>query len=102
MKRVLGEQNYLLDPHTAVGVAVAHHVADEEHLDPAVPIVTLATAHPAKFPAAVAAATGVTPSLPPHLADLMERVEHMDKLPNDQEAVEAFVVSKARIAAEAV
>jgi threonine synthase len=102
MKRVLGEQDYLLDPHTAVGVAVAHHVADEEHLDPAVPIVTLATAHPAKFPVAVEAATGVTPSLPPHLADLMDRDEHMDKLPNDQQAVEAFVVSKARIAAEAV
>ncbi len=102
MKRVLGEQGYLLDPHTAVGVAVAHHVADEEHLDPAVPIVTLATAHSAKFPAAVEAATGVTPSLPPHLADLMDRDEHMDNLPNDQEAVEAFVVAKARIAAEVV
>lgn len=99
MKRVLGEQGYLLDPHTAVGVAVAHHVADEENLDPSVPIITLATAHPAKFPAAVEASTGVTPSLPPHLADLMDRQEHMEKLPNDQGAVEAFVVSKARIAA---
>jgi threonine synthase len=101
MKRVLGEHGYLLDPHTAVGVAVAHHVADEEHLDPAVPIITLATAHPAKFPVAVEAATGVTPSLPPHLANLMERAEHMERLPNDQEAVEAFVVSKARNAVQA-
>ncbi|CAN0577026.1 unnamed protein product, partial [Ectocarpus sp. 12 AP-2014] len=99
MKRVLGEQGYLLDPHTAVGVAVAHHVADEEKLDPSIPIITLATAHPAKFPAAVEAATGVAPSLPPHLADLMDRQEYMEKVPNDQEAVEAFVLSKARIAA---
>lgn len=99
MKRVLAEQDYLLDPHTAVGVAVAEHIAREEHLDPGVPIITLATAHPAKFPTAVNDATGVHPALPPHLADLLAREEHMDRLPNDQDAVEAFVRSSARISA---
>ncbi len=99
MKRVLAQQDYLLDPHTAVGVAVAEHIAREEHLDPGVPIITLATAHPAKFPTAVKAATGVHPALPPHLADLLEREEHMDRLPNDQDAVEAFVCATARISA---
>jgi threonine synthase len=99
MKRVLAEQGYLLDPHTAVGVAVAEHIAQEEELDPTVPIVTLATAHPAKFPAAVEAATGVAPALPPHLADLMDREERMEKLPGDQQAVEAFVTAHARVAA---
>ena len=100
MKRVMGEQGYLLDPHTAVGVAVAEEISASESLDPSVPIVTLATAHPAKFPKAVVDATGVTPGLPSHLADLMERKEHMDHLPNDQEAVEAFVVANARIVAD--
>ncbi|MFK7792817.1 MAG: threonine synthase [Devosiaceae bacterium] len=99
MQQVLDEQGYLLDPHTAVGVAVARQLAADEGLNPSVPIVTLATAHPAKFPASVEGATGVTPDLPAHLADLMEREERMDKLPNDQQAVESFVVANARISA---
>ncbi len=55
------------------------------------PIVTLATAHPAKFPDAVERATGVRPPLPTHLADLMERPEHITRLPNDLGAIEQFV-----------
>ncbi len=101
MKKVLEAQDYLLDPHTAVGVAVAQQVAGNEGLDPSVPLVTLATAHPAKFPQAVEDVTGVAPALPPHLCDLMERDEHMDHLPNDQDAVEGFVVDRARIAQNA-
>src|SRR5262249_16355115 len=56
---VRSESGYTLDPHTAVGVAVAR-----EHRLGAAPVVTLGTAHPAKFPAAVKAATGVEPALP--------------------------------------
>ncbi|MEM6711942.1 MAG: threonine synthase [Pseudomonadota bacterium] len=101
MKRALDEQSYALDPHTAVGLAVARQVAEEEALDPSVPIITLATAHPAKFPASVEAATGITPDLPVHLSDLMEREERMDRLPNDQRAVEDFIAARARVAAPA-
>jgi threonine synthase len=57
------------------------------------PVVTLATAHPAKFAAAVEEATGVRPELPPHLADLMSRRERTRDLPNDLAAVEQFVAS---------
>ena len=59
-------------------------------------MIVLGTAHPAKFPAAVKAASGVTPALPAHLGDLMERKERLTLLPNDQGAVEAFVRAKAR------
>ena len=52
------------------------------------PMVALATAHPAKFPDAVEAATGVRPALPPRLADLQTRPERCDVLPNDLAAVE--------------
>ena len=61
-----------------------------------VPVVTLATAHPAKFPAAVIKATGVHPNLPEHLADLLERPERTNNVANDLAAVQAFVRSVAR------
>jgi threonine synthase len=81
----------LIDPHTAVGVKAAR-----EHVRDGVPMVTMATAHPSKFPDAVERATGVRPGLPEHLADLMERPERTVMLPNDLAAVEQFVASVAR------
>ena len=89
--RVYAESGMLLDPHSAVGLAAAR-----AHRIPGIPMVTLATAHPAKFPDAVERATGVRPSLPPHLADLLERPERLVSLPNDLRAVEQFVESVAR------
>lgn len=75
----------LLCPHSAVGVKVA-----EEHLGGS-PMVTLATAHPAKFPDAVERATGIRPGLPPHMADLFERQERVTRVPNDLAALQALV-----------
>ena len=66
IRTVLRETGYCIDPHTAVGIAVA----EKETRDPSVPMVVLATAHPAKFPDAVEAACGVRPALPDWLADL--------------------------------
>jgi threonine synthase len=81
----------LVDPHTAVGIgtARAQRRADET-------VVTLATAHPAKFPDAVEQATGIRPALPEHLADLFERDEQVSRLPNDLTMVEDFVESVRR------
>ena len=81
------ETGELIDPHTAVGVAAAKARAG----DPSLPMVALATAHPAKFPDAVERATGIRPALPSHLADLMTREETMTVLLNDIEAVKDFV-----------
>ncbi len=77
----------LLDPHTAVGLGAA--VACRR--DPTVPMVTMATAHPAKFPDAVEAATGVRPPLPARLADLFERPERYDVLPDDLDGLRAHI-----------
>lgn len=93
IRRTLEETGYLLDPHTAVGVGVA-----EAHLREGTPMITLATAHPAKFPAAVQAATGVHPDLPIWLGDLMQRPEHFTVLANAQPEVEAFVAARTRAA----
>jgi threonine synthase len=95
-KRVIGEiykaTGELIDPHTAVGV----HAGRTAKLDPAIPRLTLATAHPAKFPAAVKAATGIHPDLPPHLAGLFDRTERFTSLPNDLDEVKKFVRKNAR------
>ncbi len=75
----------LLCPHTAVGVHVA-----ETHLG-ATPMVTLATAHPAKFPAAVEAATGIHPPLPPRMADLYDLPERINRVGNDLTEIQDFI-----------
>jgi threonine synthase len=85
IRRTLLQTGELLCPHSAVGVKVA-----EEHVG-AAPMVTLATAHPAKFPDAVERATGIRPGLPPHMADLFDRPERMTRVPNDLAALQALV-----------
>jgi len=85
----------LIDPHTAVAVAAAR--AAIAHDDGATPMVALATAHPAKFADAVAQATGVRPSLPPALAQIMERKEQVTVLPNDIAVVSRFIRERARL-----
>ncbi|MGE4217971.1 MAG: threonine synthase, partial [Alphaproteobacteria bacterium] len=77
----------LLDPHSAIGVGAAR----ARHHDASVPVVALATAHPAKFPDAVEAARGIRPALPPRMADLFDRPERMTQLPNDIAAIQRFV-----------
>ena len=77
----------LVDPHTAVGLAVAAR----HRPPPGAPLVTLATAHPAKFPEAVQAASGVSPALPARYADLMTLPERCITIDNELGAVEAAV-----------
>lgn len=87
----------LIDPHTAVGVHAAQQARAAGAIAADVPLVALACAHPAKFPDAVAAATGVRPALPPHLADLYQREERVTVLPNDVAAVQRFVRRHSRV-----
>ena len=96
IRTVRRETGNLIDPHSAVGVAVA----EKELRDPAVPMVVLATAHPAKFPDAVEAACGVRPRLPEWLSDLDKRPERVTVLPVDQSAVERLVLKTSRAAQE--
>jgi threonine synthase len=92
IKRVQAERNYTLDPHSAVGVAVARRFLKES----SAPMIELATAHPAKFPEAVAAATGVRPALPSRLSGLLDRRERFERLPASATAVAAFILEKTR------
>jgi threonine synthase len=94
MRATWREAGFCADPHTAVALAVA----EKETRDPAVPMVVLSTAHPAKFPQSVHAACGVAPKLPDWLADLTTRKERVTVLAADQVAVERFVEQASRAA----
>lgn len=88
MRRVHDETGYVADPHTAVGLeAVRRRHADGV----SGPMVVLSTAHPAKFPDAVAEATGVTPSAPPRLARLWEAPTAVDTIPAELDALRRYI-----------
>ena len=90
ISQVAQEHNYLLDPHSAIGVEAGRVCNQYPH----VPMVTLATAHPVKFPEAVIKAGQPTPQLPNHLADLLERKERCEVLDNDLLVVQQYITSK--------
>jgi len=90
IRRTLKDTGELLDPHTAVGYAAARR-----HASPDAVMVTLSTAHPAKFPDAVEKASGLRPALPAFLGDLMSREERYDTLPADAGAVERYIAEAA-------
>lgn len=85
----------IVDPHTAIALGAARAAG----LPPEVPIVTLATAHPAKFPDAVERATGQRPPLPVRLGDLFAREERYDELPDDYAVLRAYIAERATPAA---
>jgi threonine synthase len=92
IRRLYETNGYLADPHTAIGVAAARALPPSH----AVATVTEATAHPAKFPAAMEQAVGWRPPLPPRMDDLYDRTERFLVLPNELSAVEAGVRALTR------
>jgi threonine synthase len=94
MRRIHAETGYMLDPHTAVGVGVAQ---DYKSKHPDSVIVSLATAHAAKFPDAARKATGITPALPAHMADLYDRAERFDVMQPDLALVQKYVRERVKV-----
>jgi threonine synthase len=91
IRAVHQESGYLLDPHSAVGIAVARKLKVKT------PLIALGTAHPAKFPDAVEKACGVHPALPARFKDLAERKERFDVLPADITAIARYVSEHSRV-----
>ena len=87
MRRVFKEHHRLIDPHTAVGLAVGRELRKTED----VPLIVMGTADAAKFAAAVQEATGEVAELPERVGDLMNLPEHFDVIPNDLDAVRPFL-----------
>ena len=86
---IRAETGEVICPHTAVGVAIARG-----NIRPGVPMITLATAHPAKFPDAVEAAIGIRPELPPHMADLFGRPERTTQVENDADQLKSLILAR--------
>ncbi|MEM8773730.1 MAG: threonine synthase [Pseudomonadota bacterium] len=91
IKTTLAQSAELLCPHTAVGVKVA-----EEQRSSETPMITLATAHPAKFPDAVKQATDIHPPLPDRMSDLYERSERVTRVANDLTAIETIIRDRTK------
>ncbi|WP_298465211.1 threonine synthase [uncultured Erythrobacter sp.] len=87
--------NQVIDPHTGVGLHASLAAAETGLIAKGVPIVTLATAHPAKFSDAVERAIGVRPPLPSRVGDLFGREEHFVELAGDYETSRSFVLENA-------
>jgi threonine synthase len=98
IRRIHAETGEVIDPHSAVGTASARQARASGAIPSETPIISLATAHPAKFPDAVERAIGKRPALPERMGDLMDRAEHASELPNDLVALQKFVTERARIA----
>lgn len=94
IRTVWREQGDLIDPHTAVAVAVSEQAKSR----PGIPNIVLSTAHAAKFPDAVEAACGVRPGLPAHLPDLMTKPETITRMANDRVELERFIRTASRAA----
>ncbi|MFD1882626.1 threonine synthase [Paracoccus pacificus] len=89
IRATFAETGEVVCPHSAVAIKVA-----AEHLDPAVPMITLATAHPAKFPDAVEAAMGRRPDLPPHMKALFDQPERITRVENDAAALKSLILER--------
>ncbi|WBU57006.1 threonine synthase [Paracoccus sediminicola] len=89
IRTIRAETGEILCPHSAVGAKVAR-----EHLRDGIPMVTLATAHPAKFPDAVEDATGIRPDLPPHMKGLFDKPERATRVENDVEALKSLILER--------
>ena len=98
MKQLLSDAGYLADPHTSVGLAVAR---TQSKPDTCHPMVTLATAHPAKFPASVEAVVDRTPTEPPQLAASVGLEERYDVLANDYTTVAHYISERSRVTQQA-
>ena len=96
IERTKTHYDMMIDPHSAVGLYGARQARESGVVSPDTPIISLACAHPAKFPDAVAKGSGLSPDLPPHLSDLMEREEAFDVLDNALSVIQAHVKQTRR------
>jgi threonine synthase len=97
IRRLRAECGYLADPHTACGLVAAERALGGSD---GIPQVVLSTAHPAKFPDAIAAITGERPVLPARLADLLTAPERVTTIGNDLGEAERHVEALTRVACE--
>jgi threonine synthase len=97
IRKTYNSTGEILDPHSAVGLEAAYLTRSSESFSEKVPIISLACAHPAKFPDAVKTATGCHPKLPFQLDDLLNRKEYVIELPNNFKTVAKYIADNTNV-----
>ncbi|MBB45757.1 MAG: threonine synthase [Rhodospirillaceae bacterium] len=97
IKKTHKDTGEIIDPHSAVGLEAAHQIRSSGLVSSEIPIISLACAHPAKFPDAVHGATGFYPDLPVQLDDLLEKKEHTVVLPDDFDSVANYIADNTNV-----
>jgi threonine synthase len=97
IRKTYNSTGEILDPHSAVGLEAAYLIRSSESISDKVPIISLACAHPAKFPDAVKTATGCHPELPSQLDDLLDRKEYVIELPNNFKTVAKYIADNTNV-----
>ena len=96
IKNTFENYNYILDPHSAIGFGSARKALDEKIISSSTPIISLACAHPSKFPDVIKKAINIKPQLPDHLKELMVSKEYFKVIPDDTKFIKNYLKEKMR------
>ena len=96
IKNTFENYNYILDPHSAIGFGSARKALDEKIISSSTPIISLACAHPSKFPDVIKKAINIEPQLPDHLKELMVSKEYFKVIGNDTKFIKNYLKEKMR------
>ena len=96
IKNTFEDYNYILDPHSAIGFGSARKALDEKIISSNTPIISLACAHPSKFPDIIKKAINIEPQLPDHLKELMVSKEYFKVIDDDTNFIKNYLKQKMR------
>ena len=96
IKNTFENYNYILDPHSAIGFGSARKALDEKIISSSTPIISLACAHPSKFPDVIKKAINIKPQLPDHLKELMVSKEYFKVIGDDTKFIKNYLKEKMR------
>ena len=96
IKNTFENYNYILDPHSAIGFGSARKALDEKIISSSTPIISLACAHPSKFPDVIKKAINIEPQLPDHLKELMVSKEYFKVIGDDTKFIKNYLKEKMR------
>ena len=96
IKNTFENYNYILDPHSAIGFGSAKKALNEKVISSSTPIISLACAHPSKFPDVIKKAINIEPQLPDHLKELMVSKEYFKVIGNDTKFIKNYLKEKMR------
>mgnify|MGYP001320041321 FL=1 len=96
INKVYTDYNYILDPHSAIGYGAAQKALDNNIISKDMSVISLACAHPAKFPEIISKSINVMPKKPSHLENIMSSKEYFNIMDPSINDVQNFIKSNMR------